>query len=133
MIGYLAIVSVGLQGMDYIGNDTPHLEAHVLLNLDGFVILVFRYQENTVLCDVKPSYCQFSVQDRYDNPVVDRFERTIHDQDISVMYSRIDHGVSGHPYKEGRYGVLDKVLIQIQLGLYIVLCGGRESPPRLAP
>ena len=48
------------------------------------------------------------------------FDRTVHDQYISIVYPCIDHGASGYLYKKGRGGMFDEVFVQIQVAFYVV-------------
>ena len=76
---------------------------------------------------MKPSYQQLAIEDGHDHFAVAEFERTVHDQDISVKNARFLHRIALHPEKESGRLVTDQLFIQINAFLCIVVRGGTKA------
>ena len=87
--------------MNDIGDHAPHGKVRKFSQIDGFISVVFRYQECRRKIFMKAPHQQFSVEDGHDHPAFGQANGPVHHQDVVVENTCFAHSVSFHPEKEG--------------------------------
>ena len=62
---------------------------------------VFRNQPTGVFCFYETFHGQFSIYDGNNNFAGYRFKGAVDDQNVIMINSSVDHGITGNPDKEG--------------------------------
>ena len=68
-----------------------------------------------------PLQSKFPVQEAYGHIPVGRLQRLVYDKDVAFINSGINHGIPHYPSIESSLGVADKLDIEIDAGIHIVL------------
>jgi len=66
-------------------------------------------------------YCQLAINDSDDNFSTRRFQGSVDNQDISMIYPCVLHGITRNPHKKSGNRILDQQLIQIEFSIYVVI------------
>ena len=87
--------------VDHVGDHAPHLHAHAFRNLDGLEAGVFGQQETPALCALKPLHRELAFNHCDDDIAGTGFEGLVHDEYVTRVDARLDHGGALRPHEEG--------------------------------
>jgi hypothetical protein len=75
------------------------------------------------LAPAEPFDGQFAVNDRDHNVAVAGFDGPVHDQEVAIVNTCPHHRVAARADVEGGGGVLDKVLVEVEVTVNVVVGG----------
>jgi hypothetical protein len=87
--------------------------------------MILRHKEElpTALCEALDG--EFPIDHSNDDAPIPRRQRTIDNQDIAGVNTGFPHGLPSDPDKEGRCGMLDEMLIEVQGAIEVIISRGR--------
>ncbi len=97
-----------------MGDDTPHHNLILFLQLDGRVAHVFGLQQEPALRFEKTFHGELTLHFNNSNPSMSGLQTSVDNQQVAIKNSRSRHGVTGCPYKVSRRRMLDDMLIEVQ-------------------
>ena len=106
--------------MDNAGDHTPNTEIRIFGDLHRGIVRVCSNQLAGRILLNESFYCQLAIDDSNDNFSARCIKRAVNNQNITMVYTGILHGVTGNPYKESGNWMLNQQLIQIKLLVYMV-------------
>lgn len=108
-------------------DDAPDLDVHAFGNFDRGIGLVLRHQPDLAVSLVEALDRELAVDDGHDDVFVTGRFRPVDDEQVAVVQVRIDHGIPVHMGEEGRGGMLDEVLMQVERFLEVIVGGRGEA------
>jgi len=123
--------SEGLERMDDEGNHSPDFAGGAFGHMDVGVVGILSLQIEALAIPEQSFHCQLTVDHRDHHFAVDRFQRTVNHQNVVVVDTGPDHGVTGYPDKKGSGWVGYHEFIEIEPSFDVVLCrtwkSGRDA------
>lgn len=113
--------------MDHKGDYTPYLAGVSFGHVDVGIIGTLGLQGDVLAGFDQSFHGQLIVDDRDHHFAADRLKGTIHHEDIVMVNTRSNHGVTSYPNKEGSGRVGHHKFIEVESSLNVVVCWARES------
>jgi hypothetical protein len=113
--------------VDNVADQAPDFDVHSLVTPIRGEGLVLRDRPNLAVSLVEALNCKFAVHDRDDDTPVPRRFRAVDDEQVAVVQVRVLQGSSLHMAEEGRGGMLDQVLMQVERLLEVVSGEGKSA------
>ena len=110
-----------------MNNDAPNQKFILFRHTDGIKIVVGGHQPATVAVNFDAFNGELPVDKTDGDFSIGRFQAFVDNDQIPIVDTGIDHGISFHPGIEGRRGVFDQLLVEINGDIHKILCRRGKS------
>lgn len=118
---------LSLQGVDHEGDHTPDLAGVSFGHMDVGIVGAFGLQADVLTVFDQSFHGQLIVDHRDHYLAADRLKGSIHHQDVVVVDTGSDHGITCHPDKKCGSGIGYHEFIEVEPSLDVVVCRAWKS------
>ena len=113
--------------MDDVGDGSPDEELLILPDQNGGIVRVFRLKGNLIAALTQSFHGELPVDHRHDDLAINRGDRAVDNQDVPVVDVDILHGAALRPNEEGGHRVADKLLVEVNRPLDVIVRRGGKA------
>ena len=113
--------------MDHVRDHSPKMRFVFFVQGNGGVVGVFGQEPGLAFCPVKAFDCKLAVDGNDDHFAIGCLDAPVHYEQVAVVNSGVDHGISPGPDKKGGSRFTYEVGVQIESTLQVIVSGGWKT------